>query len=109
MLRNRYFREKGEINSTPSVTVPDQSMTPQYILETFARGQVPDVGNAQPFYSEDFDFMIQGLDLVELDELREEIQEQIDNGNTDLQALYAEINRRQQPPETKPSSGAAAE
>lgn len=61
----------GEINNSPSETVPDQSMTPQELLESYARG----MPTPEAFYDEENNWDLKGLDLTEIDMLREEYQE----------------------------------
>lgn len=66
-----YVQEIGEVNNLPSETVPDQAMSPQQLLETYGRGQpIPEA-----FYDEENDWNLQGLDLTEIDILRERYQE----------------------------------
>lgn len=66
-----YVQEVGEINEMPSMTVPDQAMTPQELLETYSRGgEVPEA-----FYDEENNWDLKGLDLTEIDMLREQYQE----------------------------------
>lgn len=67
-----YVEIVGEINNSPSETVPDQALTPQELLETYARGAIM----PQTFFDEENDWNLKGLDLTEIDELREQYQEQ---------------------------------
>lgn len=57
----------GEINELPSETIPDQSLSPQQLLEQYSRGMPV----KEAFYDEENDWNLQGLDLTEIDMLRE--------------------------------------
>ena len=57
----------GEINELPSETIPDQSLSPQELLEQYGRG----MPIKEAFYDEENDWNLQGLDLTEIDMLRE--------------------------------------
>lgn len=75
-LNARERRTKGLECKTPSLTVPDQSMTIREIMERHAHGIAMPVGK-EPIYSEDENQLgvnLKKLDLVELQELRERSQ-----------------------------------
>lgn len=66
-----YKQKAGEINTLPSETVPDMSLSPQELLEQYGRGlPVP-----EPFYDEENQWDLQGLDLTEIDMLREQYEQ----------------------------------
>lgn len=105
----------GEVFTLPSLTVPDESMSVQQILENFTRGVPIQSMSKVPFYDENFDFDIKSLDLVELDELRQELEQdrldavdrlkELDNQRIELQRkqLLAGMNpkgseRSEEPP-----------
>lgn len=74
------FMKTGEINTRPSKTIPDQTMSLKQLLERFARG-IPAVGNAStPIYEgDDIDLPdIKKMDLAEIQALKDEVQSQID-------------------------------
>lgn len=66
IFNNKYYHPPvyaGEVNSEPSMTVPDQTMSLRTILDRHARG-LPITGvNEQPTYNED----AEGIDLKSLD------------------------------------------
>lgn len=66
-----YVEQVGEINEMPTMTVPDQSMTPQQLLEQYSRGMPV----REAFYDEENNWDLKGLDLTEIDMLRERYQE----------------------------------
>lgn len=64
-----YVPKPGEVNTMPSMTVPDQCMSLQEILKRFARG-LPVDGGRVPLYDEENDLPdIRTLDLTERAEL----------------------------------------
>ena len=78
--------EVGEINELPSETIPDQSMSPQELLETYSRGgAVPDA-----FYDEENNWDLKGLDLTEIDMLREQYQQRQETAKKALGELEKE-------------------
>lgn len=81
-----YVEEVGEINEMPSMTVPDQAMTPQELLESYSRGgAVPEA-----FYDEENDWDLKGLDLTEIDMLREQYQQRQETAKKALGELEKE-------------------
>lgn len=46
----RYFRDGGETNNQPSMTIPDQTMSLKEILDRFARGLPANVNTRIPVY-----------------------------------------------------------
>lgn len=68
-----YTPEAGYINASPSLTVPDQSLTLRELLTNYTRGQELPYGKQQPaFFDEDIDVPdLKRLDLVEIQELAE--------------------------------------
>jgi hypothetical protein len=73
------FPYDGEVNNEPSLTVPDQSMSIQTILERYARG-LPIGGRTDEYYDED-DTMpdYRSLDLTEIAELQKNVKDTIEN------------------------------
>lgn len=81
-----YIQETGEINELPSETVPDMSLTPQELLETYSRG-----GETPPaFYDEENNWDLKGLDLTEIDMLREQYQQRQETAKKALGELEKE-------------------
>lgn len=75
-----------EVNNEPSLTVPDQSLTVQEILDRFTR-RLPTPHTPNLVYSDDDFPDIRTLDLAEIQQLRE------DNLN-EIKALEQEVDRR---------------
>lgn len=70
----------GEINSLPSMTIPDQTMSIPEILRRFASG-LPLQGNKNPIYDGEDD-ILEGidprtLDISEIHELRENMEAEL--------------------------------
>lgn len=77
-----------EINSLPSETIPDQSMSVQEILLRFASGTLPDIVREQN-YSEDMPDL-RGLDISEIYNLKQQASDDIDYLNSELAARERE-------------------
>jgi hypothetical protein len=73
------FPYDGEFNNEPSMTVPDQTMSIQTILERYARG-LPIGGRTDEWYDED-DTMpdYRTLDLTEIAELKQSVKDTIES------------------------------
>lgn len=73
-LNAKDFPVKGKVCKTPSMTVPDQTMSIRTILERYSRG-LPIGGRTDDYYDEE-DTMpdYRTLDLSEIQELREEVK-----------------------------------
>lgn len=70
-----YVRPLGEVNNSPSLTVPDMSIPLSVLLDRFTRGQ-PLPATGQPMYDEDNDFPDpRTLDLVDIQEMRSNLNE----------------------------------
>ena len=52
-LSARLTKFKGEINTQPSETIPDQATTPRELLRRYATGQPLGFKNTQPIYDDD--------------------------------------------------------
>lgn len=71
------YKEQGEVNILPSLTIPDQSMSVQDILDRFTRG-LPIGGQRVPVYDELDDLPdIRTLDLAERQELSERYTQEL--------------------------------
>lgn len=81
-FKNHYnsheFPVDHEINSLPSLTVPDQSMSMQTILERYARGLPLDDRQRVPFYDGD-EYVpdLKRLDLAQIEDLRNDAAESV--------------------------------
>lgn len=80
------FPSDAELNTKPSLTVPDQSMTIAEIMRRFAQG-LPMEGQKVPVYNGDTEVPdFRKMDLVDIQELRERNEENIKNIQTELQS-----------------------
>jgi len=72
------FPYLGEVNNSPSMTVPDQTMSIRTILERYSRG-LPVGGRLDEYYDED-DTMpdYRTLDLTEIADLKESAKSTIE-------------------------------
>lgn len=69
---------KGEVNVGPSMTVPDQTLSIQEILDRFARG-LPVSGGRAPIFDEEDELPdLRTLDLAERQELKERYTAELD-------------------------------
>lgn len=72
-----YSPSVGEVNNEPSMTVPDQAMSIQEMLERFARG-LPVGGARAAFYDEENDLPdLRTLDLEERAQLAMSYQDEL--------------------------------
>lgn len=78
-LNFEQFEKDLEINTQPSITIPDQSMTVKQMLERHNSGMPVSLFGADPTYSEDELPDLRKMDLSEIQDLREFIQEKIKN------------------------------
>lgn len=67
-----YVVTVGETNEMASETIPNQALSPKELLELYGRGQpMP-----QTFFDEENDWNVQGMDLTEIDMLRDHLMSQ---------------------------------
>lgn len=93
----------AEIVVGVSETVPDQSMTVRDILEKFASGTLDEIGNDR-FYNDDDDLPdLRGLDITELQQMKQDAQMDIDEINAMI-ALHEQV-----PQESKPKRKAKSD
>lgn len=73
------FPYEGEVNNEPSLTVPDQTMSIQTILERYSRG-LPIGGRTDEYYDEE-DTMpdYRTLDLTDIAQLQKNVKDTIEN------------------------------
>lgn len=83
----------GEVNTMPSLTVPDQALTIQEILLRYASGTLPNIVIGEE-YNEDMPDL-RGLDYVERANLAKENLQQVSD-------LRAKIDQIQKNPYKKP-------
>lgn len=78
-LNYDYQDEKGEVNTLPSMTIPDQTMSIRTIVDRYTRG-LPITGFTPVYEGEDF-YMPdpKTLDLVERAELLERTKEEVES------------------------------
>lgn len=78
---------EGEKNESPSLTVPDQALTPQELLRRFANGQPFNVGS-NPVYDDDYDLNIpEFYKMDKLDKLH-----MMQENSFDVKELYHEFS-----------------
>lgn len=111
-----YVQSKGEVNTEPSMTVPDQAMTIKEILQRFAQG-LPLEGARVEIYDEDDEVEglpdLSNMDLaereeailqmgLELEELKEKLSEDLPEDVPELEIVSKKRSKAsaQQPPHT---------
>lgn len=90
-LTARYYPKKYEVNTQPSKTIPDQTMSLKTILDRFARGIPMNVGKT-PIYENDENALgidVRSLDLADKERIKEANQANIQNLRTQLEAQKA--------------------
>lgn len=77
-LNYDYTEQQGEVNSLPSMTIPDQTMSIRTIVDRYTRG-LPVTGFTPIYDGEEF-YMPdpKTLDLVERQELSEQIKQEVE-------------------------------
>jgi len=86
---------KGEKNTMPSLTKPDQSLTVQQILDRFASGRPVGGGYEEVYYGgEDDPPHWERMDYAERQSYRENVQDELDKVKKDHAQKQREINRR---------------
>lgn len=88
-----HTKNKGELNTLPSETIPNQSMSIQEILSRWTRG-LPMTGAKVPVYNGD-DLLpdLKKMDLVELDELKRSVKDGVKNAKDKLNAELLKVNK----------------
>lgn len=82
-----YEPSKGQINNSPSETVPDQTMSIREILVRYARG-LPITGGKPHYYDEEqYTPDIKTMDLADLQELHETTRQEVQNLRSQLDDL----------------------
>lgn len=78
MLNYNHLRQAGEINTQPSMTVPDQAMSMKEILRRFAAG-IPIEAGRVPIYDEENDLPdFRKMDLAEREAYVQQYNEELD-------------------------------
>lgn len=100
--------DKGEVNTKPSVTIPDQVESLQTILERHAQGQ-PLAFKPNPVYLEELQIPdFKNMDLAEVDEYRRMYQQQIDD-NLKKRAVLEVLMKNRKSDEDKPNQDPKAD
>lgn len=116
-FRTQYNRDempqKYEVNTLPSKTIPDETMSLKTILARYARG-LPINGYGEPVYNGDDDDLpdFSRMDKVELEEYRQNHRELVKLQEEDLkqkQKEQREAKEKQNPKKTAPPEGAGGE
>lgn len=85
-----YVPQEGEVNTLPSETVPDMSMSVNEILTRFAQGRPLSVSNNLHYTGDDYTPDVRTMDLVELEEMRRANAERINELNKKLEEVDKE-------------------
>lgn len=89
MLNAHEFPRIGEINTMPSLTKPDQTLTIREILDRYANG-MPLMGHRVPVFDEGNDLPDpRTLDYTELQEMAESFEKEIRDIRTKADAIKA--------------------
>lgn len=94
----------GETFSSPSLTIPDESLSIQEILLNFTRGTLPPVSKTPQYYDEDFvDHPLDGQadDLTNREVAQEHTANLLDHLQSQ-QPAEAEKDTKKEPPTTGP-------
>jgi hypothetical protein len=77
-LNYDYTEQKGEVNTLPSMTIPDQTMSIRTIVDRYARG-LPVTAFTPVYEGEDYIPDPKTLDLVERQELAEHLKAEVES------------------------------
>lgn len=83
-----------EINDLPSMTIPDQSLTPQEILVKFAQGRGHLVTENKPIYREQSIIDTSKMDFDQIDNIIKENRQNIKDMEAYLQAQQKELQTK---------------
>lgn len=78
-LNYDHTKIRGEVNTKPSLTVPDQTMSIKEILERFARGLPFQAGKVPIYEGEEEIPDLRTMDLADIQELTESAKENLEN------------------------------
>lgn len=75
MYNSKYFPKTYEVNTQPSLTVPDEAMTIQEIVNRYAHGMPLPAGRVGEYFGEDSELPnnMDNLDLAEREEILREV------------------------------------
>jgi hypothetical protein len=94
-LNAEFFDKKGELNTQPSKTIPDQTLPMREIMSRFVKG-IP-VGVKVPVYNgEELLPDISRMDLVEIQEMKEAIKDEISTLKQKAKDQVTEKQRKRQ-------------
>lgn len=90
---NRHLHRKPEVNNSPSMTIPDESLSVREIMERYARG-LPLQGVRVPeYHGEDDD--LPDLERMELTDRMDAIEQ----AKIDLKEMKDKISKKKEKPE----------
>lgn len=96
--------QNNEVNTLPSLTVPDETLTIREILIRYAKGLPISSSHREPIYNEDYDGENpMFLDLTEVDDLRDELQEKQQVLSKNLKTIENEKIKRKAKKEAQQS------
>lgn len=95
--------EQGAINDGPIITTPDHSVSMRELVARTQRG-IPLPSQRVPVYNEEYVLPdLKGLDLTEIDEIKRNQAQNVENHKQILKGIEKEIKRRKTNDETKNS------
>lgn len=77
----------GEINNEPSMTVPDQALTPLEILQRFTQGRPVPRSNQLMYTGDNETPDLRSMDLTEIDEMARNTAERIKEGESSISRI----------------------
>lgn len=83
---HREFKHDNEVNTQPSMTVPDQSLSVKELMERYAKGLPLEGEKVSYYHGEEFVPDLKKMDLSEIDDLKAQNAENIINMQKDIQA-----------------------
>lgn len=89
----KYKRTKGEVNNSPSKTIPDQALTITELLKNHTRGLDSDVKDYKGEYFEDIEIPI-FTDLTDMMEYRDNLKQQQADLEAKIEAERAEKKKK---------------
>lgn len=104
---HNYKQEIPKISEMPSATVPDQTLSIPEILQRFAQGRPMTATTNLTYTGDEYAPEVRGMDLVDLDELKEKNQQEINRLKNELKELAkAQAAAQKKADEKKPDTQA---